>query len=149
MSGIVVEKTGKEKEKNFIESVNSMAYLKHNRKILEDNFIKELKNENFVKVVNSLKVSDEIKYRYTSQLKEVANCVGICAKCKGLAFCPYDIPGLYKDAMVKDDLIFFLYRKCPFKEKVDEEKAYLKNVYSYKMPKDISEASFRKIYKEK
>ena len=121
---------------------------KVNKQKLEDNFVKALADPNFVKVANSLKTRDEIKYRYTSSLKEIANNVSICANCKGLAFCPYEIKGLYKDAMVEDDIIKFVYRKCPFKEKNDEEKAYLKNIYTYKMPKEISDASFRKIYKD-
>ena len=148
MSGIVIEKNGSEKEKNYLESLSKNAYLKKNNKILEDNFIKALKDPYFVKVVNTLNIADEVKYRYTSQLKEVATCVKICENCKGLAFCPYDIEGLYKDAFVKDNLVFFAYRKCPFKEKADIENAYLKNVFSYKMPKEINEASFKKIYKD-
>ena len=148
MSEIVIEKNGNEKEKNYLEIGSNPAYKNRNQRMLEDNFIKALKDECFVEVVNSLDVGDEIKYRYTSQLKEVAKSLETCKKCKGLSFCPYDIPGLYKSAVAKENLIFFVYKKCPFKEKNDEEKAYLKNVYSYKMPKDISEASFRKIYKD-
>ena len=148
MSGIIMETNGKEQEKNYFEVISNSNYAKKNQIFLENNFIKALKDELFVRVVNKLNVADEVKYRYTSELKEVSKCVGICEKCKGLAFCPYDIPGLYKDASVKDERIVFVYKKCPFKEKQDAEKAYLKNVYSYKMPKEISEASFKKIYKD-
>ena len=45
-------------------------------------------------------------------------------------------------------MIKFVYRKCPYKIKYDKEKSYLKNIYVYKMPKEISEASFKKIYKD-
>ena len=44
---------------------------KVNKYKLEDNFVKALKDPNFVKVVNSLNIADEIKYRYTSSLQEV------------------------------------------------------------------------------
>ena len=121
---------------------------KVNKYKLEDNFVKALKDPNFVKVVNTLNVPDEIKYRYTTSLQEIAGNISICANCKGLAFCPYEIKGLYKDATVEDNLIKFVYRKCPFKIKNDQEKAYLNNIYIYKMPKEISEASFKKIYKD-
>ena len=121
---------------------------KANTKSLETNFIKALKDENFVRVVNSLNIQDEIKYRYTSSLKEVASELPICKSCKGLAFCPYDIKGVRKCAIVEDNKIKFVYKNCPYKEKEDQEKAFLKNVYSYKMPKDILDASFKKIYKD-
>ena len=121
---------------------------KSNEKVLEDNFIKSLKDDNFVKLVNSLNVADEVKYRYTSSLKEVANCNEICSKCKGLAFCPYDIKGLKKEAVVNDNIISFMYKKCSYKEKSDEEYSFLKNVNVYKMPKEIAGASFKKIYKD-
>ena len=121
---------------------------KANNKALEDNFIKALKDENFVKVVNSLDVADEVKYRYTSNLKEVASELEICSKCKGLLFCPYDIKGLQKMAVKDNNLIKFMYKKCHYKEKSDNEKAYLKNIYIYKMPKEIAGASFKNIYKD-
>ncbi len=121
---------------------------KYDKKKLEDNFIKELKNPNFVKVANTLDVSDEIKYKYTSSIKEVANNISTCANCKGLAFCPYDIKGVYKDLKCEKNVISFIYKDCPFKEKEDKNKAFLKNIYTYEMPKEISEASFKKIYRD-
>lgn len=119
-----------------------------NKNLLEDNFIKALKNPDFVKIVNNLEISDEIKYRYTSQLMDLVKENSICENCKGLIKCPYDLKGLHKEAYVENDVIKFLYKKCAYKEKEDLEKEYLQNIYSYKMPKEISEASFRKIYKD-
>jgi len=121
---------------------------KYNEKALEDNFIKALKDPDFVKVVNSLDVPDKIKYKYTSSLKEIASNIKTCANCKGLAFCPYEIKGVYKDTQVENNVISFVYKNCPYKEKEIKDKAYLKNIYSYKMPKEISNASFKKIYKD-
>lgn len=128
--------------------MEKVSFGRVNNRKLEDNFIRALKNPNFVKVVNTLNTRDEVKFRYTTQLMDIANNLDICANCKGLSKCPYDIKGLYKMAIVENDLIKFVYRKCPFKEKEDSDKAYLKNIYTYKMPKEISEASFRKIYKD-
>lgn len=121
---------------------------KVDKKALEDNFIKALKDEEFIKVVNELKVSDEIKYRYTSNLQEVAIVNKTCLNCKGLNNCPYDIKGLKKVAVVNGNVINFLYKACDYKEKDNKEKVYLKNIYSYKMPKEIREASFKNIYKD-
>ena len=124
------------------------SFGKVDKKLLENNFIKALKDEEFVKVVNSLNVSDEVKYRYTSNLQEVAEVNKICANCKGLNNCPYDIVGLKKIAVANNNVISFMYKKCDYKEKYDKEKDYLKNIYTYKMPKEIREASFKDIYKD-
>ena len=121
---------------------------KYKQRVLEDNFIKALKDPNFVKVVNSLNVSDDIKCHYTSTLFEVAKELPICASCKGLMFCPYDIKGVRKCAVVEDNKIKYVYRNCPYKDKNENDNAFLKNVYTYKMPKEITEASFKKIYKD-
>lgn len=125
-----------------------LGNLRINKNKLEDNFIKALKNSNFVKIVNSLDIKDEIKYNYTSKLMEIANNIEICSNCKGIDKCPYDIKGLYEEAEVDNNIIRFVYKKCPYKIKDDNDKKYLENVYLYKMPKEIEEARFRKIYKD-
>ena len=124
------------------------SFGKVDKKELEKNFVDALKDKEFVKVVNELDVADEVKYRYTSTLLEISKINSICSNCKGLSNCPYDIPGLKEVARVEDGVIKFLYKKCPFKEKDDKEKEFLKNVDVYKMPKEIREASFKNIYKD-
>ena len=133
-------------EKNFIGVMKDKNFAKKNSQILENNFIQALKNPDFVKVVNTLDVPDEIKYRYTSSLQEVASNVSICKNCKGLSFCPFSLKGVRKDVYAENGLIKFIYRDCPYKEKVDKENAYLKNIYLYKIPQEISKASFKKVY---
>ena len=124
------------------------SFGKVDEKALANNFIKALKDEEFVKVVNELNVSDEVKHRYTSSLQEVAEVNKICDKCPGLDNCPFDIIGLKKTAIANNNIINFIYKKCDYKEIDDKEKAYLNNIYSYKMPKEIREASFKNIYKD-
>ena len=124
------------------------SFGKADENVLAANFAKALKDEEFVKVVNELKVSDEIKSHYTSNLQEIARINKICENCRGLENCPYDIAGLKKIATTSGDVINFLYKACSYKEKDDKEKNYLKNIYSYKMSKDIREASFKNIYKD-
>ena len=118
------------------------------KKTLMDNFAKALKDEEFVKVVNELDVSDEVKSHYTSGLLEIAEVNKICSKCKGLSSCPFDLVGLKKTAVVNGNLVSFIYKKCDYKEKDDKNNKYLDNIYSYKMPKEIKEASFKNIYKD-
>lgn len=128
-----------------MEKVN---FGKVDEKALATNYAKALKDDEFVNVVNELDVSDEIKSHYTSSLMEIAEVNIICKACKGLDSCPYDIVGLKKTAVANGNVINFLYKKCPYKEKDDKEKEYLNNIYSYKMPKEIREASFKNIYKD-
>ena len=128
--------------------MGKISFGKVDEKALASNYAKALKDDEFTKIVNKLKIDDEVKYRYTSNLQEVAEVNKICDKCKGLANCPFDIIGLKKEAIVDGNIIRFLYRTCEYKEKDDKEKKYLKNVYTYKMSKEIREASFKNIYKD-
>ena len=124
------------------------SFGKVDEKALANNYAKAMKDDEFVKVVNSLEVPDDIKCRYTSNLQEIAEVNIICDNCKGLENCPYDIIGLRKVAVANNNVINFMYKKCDYKEKDDKEKEYLENVFSYKMPKVIREASFKEIYKD-
>ena len=146
MENIILENKVNQKEKNYLELLNNSQ--EKRKRLLKDNFIKALKDEEFVKVANSLNVSDDIKCMYTTGLKEIAEINKICQKCKGLNSCPYDIAGVRKNASVNDNLIEFNYCDCLYKQEYDKETAYLKNIYSYKMPKYIKDASFKNIYKD-
>lgn len=115
---------------------------------LEDNFYKALKDENFVKIANTLDIDDSIKMKYTSHLQSIAKQIDICSNCHGLGNCPYDIQGLVEYPVVEDGIIRFVYKKCKYKIKNDEDVAYLKNVRFYKMPVELEKASFKKIYKD-
>ena len=128
--------------------MQKMVFGKKNKDELEDNYIKALKNKEFVKIVNKLDVSDEVKSHYTTSLLELADNSLICSKCKGLDSCPYDIKGLCKYAYVENEVIKFAYKKCLFKEKNDNDNEYQKNVYANKIPLEIREASFKNIYKD-
>ena len=128
--------------------MQKLKFDKTDENLLEKNFIKALKNPDFVKVANSLDVDDKIKYRYTSSLMDIANNLSTCSNCKGLSNCPYELKGLVKYAYVEDNVIKFAYKKCPFKEKNDIDNDYQKNVYANKIPEVIKEASFKGIYKD-
>ena len=128
--------------------MQKMKFDKPNEDLLEKNFIKALKNPDFVNVVNNLDVDDKVKYRYTSSLMDIANNLTTCSKCKGLSFCPYEITGLMKYAYVENGIIKFAYKKCPFREKNDSDNDYQKNVFANKIPLAIKEASFKGIYKD-
>ena len=96
------------------------SFGKVNKEELENNFVKALKDKDFVKLVNKLDVSDEVKYRYTSTLEDVVKMNKTCSECKGLDTCPFSIPGLRKEAIVENGIIKFVYKKCEYKEKIFE-----------------------------
>ena len=128
--------------------MGSYDFGKAKEKVLETNFIKALKDTNFVRIVNNLDISDNIKMKYTSHLQEVAKQIDICGNCKGLGNCPYAIKGLIEYPVVEDNLIRFVYKKCKYKLKDEKDTEYLKNVSFYKMPVELTKASFKKIYKD-
>lgn len=128
--------------------MDSYSFGRANEKKLEENFIKALKNPNFVKVANSLDISDKVKMKYTLHLLSVSSQLEICQKCKGLENCPYDIKGLVEYPVVENDYIKFVYRKCKYREKHDKDLFYLKNIKYYKMSDELLKASFKNIYKD-
>ncbi len=128
--------------------MENYTFGKAKKKNLETNFIKALKDQNFVRIANTLDISDEIKMKYTTHLQEIAKQIDICANCKGLGNCPYQIRGLIEYPVVEDNLIRFVYKKCKYKLKDEKDTEYLKNVNFYKMPEELTKASFKKIYKD-
>lgn len=128
--------------------MGSYDFGKAKENVLEKNFIKALNDQNFVRIANTLDISDKVKMKYTSHLQEVAKQIDICANCKGLGNCPYDIKGLIEFPVVEDELIRFVYKKCKYKLKDEKDTEYLKNVNFYKMPIELQKASFKKIYKD-
>jgi len=128
--------------------MESYEFGKAKKKILETNFINALKDPNFVRIANTLDISDEIKMKYTSHLKSISEQIDICTNCKGLGNCPYAIKGLVEYPIVEDNIIRFVYKKCKYKLKDEKDTEYLKNVTFYKMPEELKKASFKKIYKD-
>ena len=109
----VIIENNKSDEKNYMNMLNNDSFKRKLERTLENNFIKELKDPYFVEVVNKIDVPDNIKYRYTSELKEVAKSIPICNNCKGLSFCPFDLKGVRKCVVKDNRLIKFYYEKCP------------------------------------
>lgn len=128
--------------------MDSYKFGKAKNKVLENNFIKALKDQNFVKIANTLDISDDIKMKYTSHLQEISKQIDICANCKGIENCPYVLKGLVEYPVVEDNLVRFVYKKCKYKLKEEKDTEYLKNISFYKMPLELERASFKKIYKD-
>ena len=123
---------------------NNMA----RRNDLKINFVKALKDPNFVKIANTLDISDDIKMKYTSHLLDISKQIDICKDCKGIGVCPYKIKGLIEYPIVENNSIKFVFKKCKYKLKEDKDTEYQKNITFYKIPEELRNASFKKIYKD-
>ncbi len=114
---------------------------------LEVAYDEALKNENFKKLVCKLKMKREELVSYTSTLEECTKEYTNCQNCPGLQACKNKISGYaYLPRLVEGNLEFS-YRPCKYKIKSDKKNSYMQNTYAYNIPKEISEASFSKIYK--
>lgn len=101
------------------------------------------KDDDFNKLVNALKIKDEVAFRYTSKLedsvKELKNCQG----CKSLMECRNKINGYVYYPMLVDNRLEFNYVACKYKEEVLKNE--IKGVFYYEMPFLIKQAKMKDI----
>ena len=115
--------------------------------VLNDAYDEALNDENFKELVTKTKLKRDFLIKYTSTLEECSKEYGHCKNCPGLAACKNKITGyVYLPKMV-EGCLEFCYKPCKYKKKLDKQNSYQKNTFVYKVPKEISEASFDKIYK--
>ena len=114
---------------------------------LEDAYDEALKNKNFQALVVKLKMKREDLINYTSALEESAVEYGHCKDCPGLPACQNKISGYAYLPKKNEGNLEFSYRICKYKKRYDKQNKYLDNTYTFKVPKEIKEASFDKIYK--
>ena len=121
---------------------------KQDNKLLQVNYSKALADDDFKKMSDSLDISTESKMKYTSRLIEAVKEHKNCQKCKSLLACKNSIPGC---ALTPEELgegLKFSYIKCHYKREMEEENAYSKNIYFFKIPEILKSASFKNIYKD-
>lgn len=119
-----------------------------NTTTLTHSFQDACSNKDFKKYVYDLNIHESILMRYTSSLQDAFIECQNCANCQSLSSCKNKVPG-YVYTPVKDKkLITFSYFVCPKKQKELELNAYKDNLELFDMPKDISKASFKEIYKD-
>lgn len=131
--------------KKVAEELKSLKKQNLENRLMVD-FNEALNDEEFNEFVKLLKCSYEILSKYTSTLQECSKEYGNCKKCKGLFMCQNKINGFAYLPKIKDKQIDFCYKACKYKKIDDEEKAYLKNIYSFDIPKEIKEARMKDIY---
>lgn len=110
---------------------------------LKQDYIKKLKNLNFVEIVNYLNLDDEILMKYTSSLENAAIEYGNCKNCLGLEMCKNELRGyLYKSQKVENH-VMFEYTACSYQQKKEREEAYQRNIMLFETPTIVKNASFQ------
>ena len=131
--------------KNIME-VSKEKKNRVNTKSLKQEFMKSLEDQNFVKVVNRLDVSEEVLINNNSKIKETIEELKNCKSCKGLNHCKNHLCG-YVSYPVKEGMgLVFDYVPCKYQNEKELEKT---NVTYFEVPKFIKEARMSDIYPEK
>ncbi len=112
---------------------------------LKSDYAIALKNDNFKKLINTLKIKENIAYKYTSKLERTVEELGKCANCKSLLACQNKVTGMvYYPTLTDEETLEFNYVACKYKKKDIKEKEEIKSNF-FKMPYDIKMAKMANI----
>ena len=103
---------------------------------LKLSYASAIKDENFKKLVNTIKVKEDIAYKFTSKLEKTVCELNNCSKCKSLLMCKNSVEGMVYYPTVNDNRIDFNYVACKYKKKDLKDKAEVKSKF-FEMPYDI------------
>ena len=106
---------------------------------LKSAYATALKNPEFKKLVNTLKVKDNIAYKYTSKLERTVEELGNCQNCKALASCKNKVEGMVYYPTINGSRLEFNYVACKYMKKHLKEEEEVKSKF-YKMPYEIKMA---------
>lgn len=113
---------------------------------LEKNFDKLYEEDVlFKKIVNSLDIEKSKLISNTTLIKDSCEQLERCLKCKNVLECKNEVPGYVYYPSIENDEVIFSYVMCKHKKKIEEKNAYLKNISTYDMPKEILNASMKYI----
>ncbi len=112
---------------------------------LKSDYAVALKDDNFKKLVNTLKVKEDVACKYTSKLERTVEELQKCANCKSLLACQNKVTGMVYYPSVNDDgSLEFNYVACKYKKKDIKEKEGIKSNF-FQMPYDIKMAKMANI----
>lgn len=112
---------------------------------LKSDYAVALKDDNFKKLVNTLKVKEDVACKYTSKLERTVEELQKCASCKSLLACQNKVMGMVYYPSVNDDgSLEFNYVACKYKKKDIKEKEGIKSNF-FQMPYDIKMAKMANI----
>ena len=102
----------------------------------------------FKSYVNNIDLPDEVLIKYTSNIEDCVKEKENCKKCKGLKSCPNALHGHIYTALKDGNGLNFSYLPCSLLIKEENTYAYKKNITCFDLPKEISDASFSKAYRD-
>ena len=91
-----------------------------NQKLLEDSYKEACQNQEFVKIINKLKLTKEEALKITSKIIDTSEELANCRKCQGLSMCKNKYLG-HISTPIKDKKIYFTYLPCKYyKERIKQ-----------------------------
>ena len=107
-----------------------------------------LGNKDFKDYVDNLDVSSDVLINYTASIEDAVKEKKSCKDCPGLKNCPNTLKGHVYTALKDNNGLNFSYIPCNKLIKEENTYAYKKNITCFDLPKEISEASFSKAYRD-
>lgn len=124
---------------------------KYNRKDINDQlkraYVSALKDPEFKRLINTLKVKEEIAMKYTSKLEITLEELSNCSKCKSLHECKNKVTGYVNYPTLENDIIIFNYTPCKYKKADLKETENIKSDI-FNMPLEIRRAKMSDIHKD-
>jgi primosomal protein DnaI len=128
-----------------VREFNAMKGKKDLEFSLKSDYAVALKDDNFKKLVNTLKVKEDVACKYTSKLERTVEELQKCANCKSLLACQNKVTGMvYYPSVNADGSLEFNYVACKYKKKDIKEKEGIKSNF-FQMPYDIKMAKMANI----
>ena len=107
-----------------------------------------LSNKDFKEYVDSLDVGSDILIKYTASIEDAILEKNNCKNCSSLKNCLNTLKGHIYTAIKDGNNLNFSYIPCDKLIKEESTYAYKKNITCFDLPKEISEASFSKAYRD-
>ncbi len=102
-------------------------------------------NPTLKKLATSLNLPATYLMKYTTSLETSAKELNHCKHCKNILDCKNSYTGhVFYPELLNDNLVFD-YVPCKYKQELDQKNKYKKNIYLFEIPKEIKEASMKKI----
>ncbi|MBQ7105706.1 MAG: primosomal protein DnaI [Bacilli bacterium] len=111
---------------------------------LKQEFIKALKDKDFVSLVNSLELDEDVLMKYTSRLKDCVSECKNCNGCQGLIECKNKARGFILTPRKNNNMINFSYMACEYTKKEE----YKDNVVLFDISKEIKNASLSNVFRD-
>lgn len=102
----------------------------------------------FKEYIDNIDLSDDMLIKYTTNLEDCVKEKQNCNNCSTLKECPNLVKGYVLTAFKDGSNLNFSYVPCPKLLKEQKTYAYKKNIKCFDLPKEISNASFDKAYRD-